>query len=385
MRVLHVVPTYLPATRYGGPIYSVHHLCRALVRQGCTVDVATTSVDGAGDSAVPLAQRVDLDGVGVHYFRSPLLRRLYYAPTMRAWLRRELPRYDLVHLHSVYLWPTNCAARIAERAGRPYVVAPRGMLVPELIAARNAWIKRAWLHLVEARTLRHACALHCTSEAEVRDAARVGLPMAPAFVLANGVEAGNLDAPCPDWATKLQGRRFVLALGRLNWKKQLDWLVRALPHLGEVELVLAGPDEAGCAAALRAEAERLGVVGRLHLPGPQDGSAKAWLLAHCALLAMPSLSENFGNSALEALAAARPAMVTDRCGVAADVLAAGAGWVTPVQGEAFQQRLVEALTDSDECDRRGARGLAFVGQQRSWDAIAAQLLERYRGWQRAAC
>ena len=53
MRVLHVVPTYLPAVRYGGPIQSVHALCRALAAQGHMTDVFTTNVDGPGDSDVP--------------------------------------------------------------------------------------------------------------------------------------------------------------------------------------------------------------------------------------------------------------------------------------------------------------------------------------------
>src|SRR5260370_167350 len=43
MRILHVVPTYLPATRYGGPIYAVHGLCRALAARGHDVTVFTTN------------------------------------------------------------------------------------------------------------------------------------------------------------------------------------------------------------------------------------------------------------------------------------------------------------------------------------------------------
>ena len=77
MNILYVVPTYLPATRYGGPIFAVHGLARALVERGHRVDVFTTNVDGDGESDVPLRERVDLDGVGVHYFSSPL-RRLYW-------------------------------------------------------------------------------------------------------------------------------------------------------------------------------------------------------------------------------------------------------------------------------------------------------------------
>jgi hypothetical protein len=49
-----------------------------------------------------------------------------------------IDRYDVVHLHSVFLWPTFAAARAAHRRGVPYVVSPRGMLVPDLIARKRS-------------------------------------------------------------------------------------------------------------------------------------------------------------------------------------------------------------------------------------------------------
>ena len=54
MKILHVVPSYLPALRYGGPIHSVHGLCKALAARGHAVEVFTTNVDGPQNSKVPL-------------------------------------------------------------------------------------------------------------------------------------------------------------------------------------------------------------------------------------------------------------------------------------------------------------------------------------------
>src|SRR5260370_12641261 len=79
VRILHVVPTYLPATRYGGPIFAVHGLCKALVARGHEVEVFTTNVDGDCVSDVPLGTGVQLDRVRWHSFLSTM-RRLYYSP-----------------------------------------------------------------------------------------------------------------------------------------------------------------------------------------------------------------------------------------------------------------------------------------------------------------
>jgi glycosyltransferase involved in cell wall biosynthesis len=147
VRVLHVVPTYLPAWRHGGPILAVHGLAKALAARGHAVTVFTTDVHGAGRLDVPLATPVEIDGVTVWYFPVGFPRRLYRSPALTAALARTLPEIDLVHLHSVFLWPTWAAARAAFRAGVPYLLAPRGMLVGDLLRRRGWLRKRLWIAL----------------------------------------------------------------------------------------------------------------------------------------------------------------------------------------------------------------------------------------------
>ena len=143
MRLLHIVPTYLPAVRYGGPIFAVHALCRALAARGHVVEVFTTSIDGPRNASVPHDKPVMLDGVKIRYFASPTLRRLSWAPALARALRREIAGADVAHLHSVFLWPTWAAARLARRAQVPYVISPRGMLVEKLIKSRHRLLKSA--------------------------------------------------------------------------------------------------------------------------------------------------------------------------------------------------------------------------------------------------
>jgi hypothetical protein len=83
MRILQLIPAYLPATRYGGPGYSVHGLSRGLASLGHEVHVFTTNVDGPGTSNVPVGIPVDMDGVSVWYFEANMPRRLFYSVEMR--------------------------------------------------------------------------------------------------------------------------------------------------------------------------------------------------------------------------------------------------------------------------------------------------------------
>src|ERR1700724_102003 len=106
LRLLHVVPTYYPAVRYGGPIRAVHALCASLVRRGHQVCVYTTNVDGAGNSDVRLNTPVDMDGVKVTYFPVPAFRRVFWSPQLARQVRGTITNFDLAHLHSVFLCPT---------------------------------------------------------------------------------------------------------------------------------------------------------------------------------------------------------------------------------------------------------------------------------------
>ena len=188
LRLLHIVPTYLPAVRYGGPIRSVHALCRSLAAAGHDVHVFTTSVDGDGDSNVPLGTPVDVEGVKVSYFPSRHLRRLYWSPPLGRALSSAVATFDLVHLHAIYLWPMWQAARIARKYHVPYVSSPRGMLVPELIRRKNAWVKQAWLGLIERRTLEKAAAIHATSTVEADHLGAFGWRLPRVWVIAHGVD-----------------------------------------------------------------------------------------------------------------------------------------------------------------------------------------------------
>ncbi|MBV8516514.1 MAG: glycosyltransferase [Acidobacteria bacterium] len=358
MRLLHVVPTYLPARRYGGPIVAVHGLCKALAARGHEVKVLTTSVDGDGTLDVPPS--VTMDGVEVRYCASPF-PRLYWSPEMRRALETEVPNADLVHSHAVYLWPGVAAARRARRHRVPYVITPRGMLVPELIRAKSRAAKTLWLRLVERRALAGAAAIHFTSRLEWDDAKRTGVPLPSPFVVPNGVDV----PPRPDVA---RDERMLLFLGRINWKKGLDRAIEALPP--DAHLVIAGNDEEQLTPKLQALAQQRGVAARVTFPGAVYGAAKDELLARAALFVLPSRSENFGNAVLEALAMETPVVLSSEVGLADDVVRADAGVVG-------LERVGELLADGARRAQMGRNGRTLVESRFTWERVAQQMEEAY--------
>ena len=373
MRILHVVPSYLPAWRHGGPILAVHGLCKALAARGHEVTVFTTNVHGDGTLDVPLERPVAMDGVTVRYFPVRPPRRLYFAPALGRAAREGVGTFNAVHLHSVFLWPTTAAARAAERAEVPYVLSPRGMLVPDLMRTRGRWRKLAWMIAAERRTIERAAAIHATSELEAEEAARLGLPLPPVAVVPNGIDpnpwAGNTKGLSPAVRSVIEGGPFFLFLGRISWKKGLDRLIPAMKAIPGAVLAIAGNDEEG----LRPGLERLAQDGNAVFLGPVHGQDKAALLHRTAALVLPSRSENFGNVVLEAWAAGRPVVVTPEVGLAETVRETGAGIVA---GD-LEEALREILADPDRREEMGRRGAAAVRERFGWGKVAREMEEVY--------
>ena len=383
MRLLHVIPTYLPAVRYGGPIQTVHALCRALAGHGHDVHVYTTSVDGPHDSDVPLGQPVDLDGVKVTYFRSAVLRRLYWSPPLGRALEAGVPGFDLVHVHAIYLWPTWMAARAARRHGVPYVLSPRGMLVPELIRRKNRLIKTAWINLIERRNAECAVAVHTTSEVEARHLESFGWKLPKVVTIPHGVD----DPPGTMEGSRLtldvagvisRSEPYVLGLGRISWEKGFNRLIEAMPRAPGVRVVIAGGD-AGQAASLAGQARALGVAERTTIIARHvDGPDKEALFAHARAFAMTSLSENFGLAAFEAMRRGLPVLAVPDVGMSEIVRDADAGLVVAADPDSIGGALKRLIDDKAAARAMGERGRACVVARYGWPAVASRMEEVYR-------
>ena len=378
-----MVPTYLPAWRHGGPILAVHGLCRSLAARGHEVTVLTTHVHGDGVLDVTVGKPVAIDGVEVRYFPVLPPRRLYLSPELARAARDLAGSCEAAHLHSVFLGPTSAAARAAERADVPYVLSPRGMLVPELLRARGRWRKLAWMLLAERRTIERAAALHATSDLEAEEMARLDLPLPPVRVIPNGIEPepwdGETATLSPAVQSLLDGPPFLLFLGRLSWKKGLDRLIPALAHAPEAVLAVAGNDEEEIRPELERLAREAGVAARTVFLGPVHGPDKAALLHRTAALVLPSRSENFGNVVLEAWAAGRPVVVTPGVGLAGTVRETGGGIVTKGTPEDLGEAVRDLLAHPRMADDMGARGAAAVRERFDWAAVARDMERVYEG------
>ncbi len=378
LRILQVVPTYFPAVRYGGPIRSVHALAKGLVERGHEVHVFTSSMDGPQDLAVDESTPVDLDGVLVHYFRVPFLRRLCWCPGMLTALKERAAHFDVMHLHSVFLWPTYVAARIAVSVELPYLVSPRGMLGEVVIRGRSRWVKSAWIRLIEQKTLRAAAGVHVTTDLEAHEIRALGLQLPEVFRVPNSVSWPAQHSPLAEGPFARLPRPYVLFLSRIDWKKGLDRLIEAWKWVPDLILVIAGNDEDGYRRRLESMAVEHRVVDRIRFVGPVTDAHKWALYENALMLALPSYSENFGNVVAEAMAMGCPVVVTPEVGLAHIVEQSGSGVVAEGEPRRFAEAINALRDDPARRAAMGARGRLTARRQLSSESVAERFESIYR-------
>src|ERR671931_636338 len=118
MKVLHVIPSMSPL--YGGPFVAVKGMAEAVASLGAEVDVATTTANGRAELDVPLDRPVAEEGVRYFYFQRQYPKAWTLSFPLTRWLGRHAGKYDVLHVHVPFSYPTLAACPMARRRGIPY-------------------------------------------------------------------------------------------------------------------------------------------------------------------------------------------------------------------------------------------------------------------------
>ncbi len=374
MRLLHMVHTLNPER--GGPSESVRMFVLAHQRAGNEVEVATLD-----DPASDFRQRVNCE---VHPC-GPGLGIYGYSPPLEHWLRANFTRFDGVIVNGVWQFHGVVARRVL--AGRkPYVVFAHGMLDPYFM--RRYPLKHVkklvyWL-ASERRNLAQARAVCFTSEEEMRIAAQ-GFPLRSfrGVVIPYGTPGPSGDPAALKSAflaafPALDGKPYLLFLGRIHVKKGCDLLLQAFAQAAPAEfsLVMAGPDETGLRPELDALARSLGIAERVHWTGMLTGDPKWGALYGAEAFVLPSHQENFGIAVADALACGAIPLISDKVNIARDVAADGAALVEPDTLEGTR-RLLERFNALNHTERATMRSRGPECYRRRY-ALANAAAELYR-------
>jgi glycosyltransferase involved in cell wall biosynthesis len=360
VRVVMCVPAYAPAFDSGGPVTKIQLLAGELKKLGVDIEILTANF-GPGRSHIEPGRR-EVEGIPVTYLRRIASRGwVSVAPGAGRFIRGG--NFHVVHCFGLRDGLVTSAAFAAGRARIPLVLEPMGMAVPRV---RSLVVKRVFDGAVRM-LVREPSVTLATSELEAGELRSLGY--ADDEVRYNPIAL----ATSPPQSSKQYDLCFI---GRLHEKKQLPAIAQILAQRPQLTAIVAGPDEDGSGAELAAAADRLGVTDRLTRRGWVTPGERDELLASSACFILPSLTENFGNAAAEALQAGVPVVVTDACGIAELVRTSGAGVVTSVARDDIVRDTVAFLDDPEAVGRAAAVTRQTVATLRP-SAIAAAQLSMY--------
>ena len=382
MRILHVIPSV--AVGDGGPAKAVLEMSRDAIQRGAQVEIVTTNADGKGVQQASAGEPIDVQGVKITYY--PIIGGNYYkvSPALAGALKTKILAADVVHIHSLYQFPSTIAAHYCRRFKVPYLLRPHGTLDPYLFRRHRP---RKWLYEVafERRNLRSAAAVHFVSSEEMRLACSLDLQFTP-VVAPLGVDVDRSIERRPDafastWPETV-GKKVILFFGRLNFKKGLDILARAFGRLArrrdDVVLVVAGPDTEGYGAKVRGWLEDEGVLDRTLFTGMLTGARKSAALSGATLFVLPSYSENFGIAVVEAMAAGQPVVISRHVNICREVADAEAGLVVNTDADEVANAMETLLDDPALAERMGLNGKRLVRDCFTWDSAGPRLMDLYR-------
>jgi len=386
LRILFISREYPPWTGGGGIGSYVETMAHALARRGHEVHVLSCS-EGQG------TEDHDDDGVRLHLRGVPRLfpklRRRFPGTARRLEgaiaLYREYRRLGIdVDVIEAPDWLAEGLIFGVLRS-RPLVAHLHTPLrfVERHNPASFRWTRDAALadHL-ERVAVKHANVVTCPSRLLADDVKRERwLVGRKPVIIRYPIEL----APWRSLQPAEQSPPRVLAVGRLEGRKAPEVLVTASALLrediAELEVVFVGLSSfhygesyrdwlVGLAESLRAPCRFVDAV-------PRDELGK-WY-ASARVVALPSRYDNFPYSGLEAMAAGRPLVCTDRTGVAELVRGTRAGQVVAADDPvALADALRPFLLESARAGRAGAAARAIVESQCAPDHIADRRVACYR-------
>jgi glycosyltransferase involved in cell wall biosynthesis len=343
------VAVFLTSFHPGGTERQMIELIRGLDRAQFDVHAVCFNREGAwltrAESVAPVTEFFVRGGLAR---RATLVRAMQFA----RWCRDR--RIAVVQTCDFYA--NTIALPAAAFANVPVRIGSRRELAPDKTSAQLALQRQAYrcAHAIVANSLAAAGLLR-----------REGISDARVRVIPNGVDAGRSHAH-REW----RPIRAILTVANLRREKAheilFDAVARLAPTHPDLRVRIAG--DGPRAAELRALAATLGIAERVSFLGHRDDIDA--LFADADLFVLPSRSEAFPNSVVEAMAAGLPVVATTVGGLPELVEPDRTGLlVPPDDGAALAQAIASLIAHPERARVLGDKARETVARRYSFDRM----------------
>lgn len=366
---------------YGGPAKSVPNLAYAL--KNICVEGELLSLLFCDDECNEVIKDKSLVW---HKFRINGPTKFRFSIKLSIYLMKKInKRRDIIiHSHNIWNYISLIPLILRLKYKIDYVVSVRGSLYPWSLRQNYLVKKVAWI-LYQKKSLNSASFVHVTDKSELDAVRDLGIT-APIAIVPNGIDIKSLNTLGSSFDARKnlglnQSKKYILFMSRIHPKKGLEYIVgswiKYANQYPEWDMIIAGPiyDDKYYENILN-EVSISGLNERFHFFGMAKGRVRLDCFAASNLFVLPSHTENFGMSIVEAMASKIPVITTTGTPWS-EIKEMGAGWWVELNQSNIDSALVSAL----ECDQSRMTAMGEIGlkiaKNYTWEMQAEKMKVLY--------
>lgn len=387
MRILQVIPYF--NWSYGGPVKVVYDISNELARRGHDVTIYTTNV-GMGKK-LSESEKLTCKNIKVQYFNTinnwvANNLKLHISPSMRIAIKKEILRFDVIHLHEFRGIPNFYIWRYATKYKIPYIIQAHGA-APAVVGNQNIGrtiSKFVFDAIMGSKIVYDASALIALNKLEAEQYIQHGINKEKIKIIPNGLDLDDLNnKPERGRFRRKYGifddEKVILFLGRIHKIKGLDLLVNAFfevtKEIDNCTLVVVGPDD-GYLVQLQNHIKFLQIDKKVIITGPIYGREKFEAYIDADVFVLPSCYEAFPLTVLEACACGVPVIVTNKCGIS-NVINKQAGYAINYDKGELKEAILKILINKNEMIKFSNAGKKLITEIFNIQTICDTLEELY--------
>jgi len=354
MKILHVIDTTNPQS--GGPVEGLKQLFSHYKKKNIFVEILSSDNKIYSKNLRNELPKIHTVGRQLFFFK--------YNPQLKAWLKENLKKYNLIVVHGIWLYHNFAVMNVAKKFNIPYFVFIHGAMSPWL----NKFFtwkyikKKIFYFFFQKKFLLNAKSILFTTFVEMENAKkefdlrRVKKKIVGYGILGNQHFKKFSKKKLLGKFPQFNGKKILLYLGRIHEIKGLDILIKSFLNMhnyhNNYHLVIAGPSNKKYLSYLKSlsnENENITWFKDIY------GQKKWDLFNVCDFFCQPSHHENFGIGIVEALSSKKPVIISNKVNIYKTIKKYKAGFVVNDNQNSFEKILKKIDSINNETYKKLSR------------------------------
>ncbi len=370
MRILQITSSFYPLM--GGMEKVVFETSKELSKLGHDVTVLTTNLF-CEDKNLPREEMVR--GFKIVRLNNNLLLKGYgYSAEAKKWIEDHWKEFDIVHSHGYNRFLSEFSLKYLNKK-LPTIFSAHGF-----IHTKKNYIFKKIHDVTLGKYLKFANALSALTPLDYKEYIKLGVDKKNIFDLPNGVDIANFkkksSKQIENFKTKFDlDKKTLLYVGRIHKSKGLQYVLRSIQNI-DCKLLVVGQD-VGYKADLLKISKELGISNKIIFAGcvNDEDLVKAYYASDAFILF--SEWEGFGVVIVEAMAAGKPLIVSDRGSLPFLVNDGLNGIVVPFKNVKKLNEGISSLIENDSLMKKYGCAGKKMSENYSWSLIVKKLIKKY--------